>query len=51
MIGSRPKRPSTKKLGHKYQKVAELEDDPIVPRCCYTSTESVRGAESGSLAG
>jgi hypothetical protein len=39
------------KLGHKYRKVAELEDDPIVPRCCYTSTESIGDAEGGLIGG
>ena len=39
------------KLGHKYQKIAELEDDPIVPRCCYISTESIGGAEGGLIGG
>jgi len=29
------------KLGNKYQKIAGFEDDPIVPRCCYISTESI----------
>jgi hypothetical protein len=39
------------KLGHKYKKIAELEDDPIVPRCCYISTESIGGAEGGLVGG
>jgi hypothetical protein len=39
------------KLGHKYQKIAELEDDPIVPRCCYVSTESIGEAEGGLIGG
>ncbi|WP_026381538.1 hypothetical protein [Afifella pfennigii] len=39
------------KLGHKYQKVAELKDDPIVPRCCYVSTESLGEAEGGLMGG
>jgi hypothetical protein len=38
------------KLGHKYNKVAELEDDPKVARCCYVSTESIGDAE-GALIG
>jgi hypothetical protein len=38
------------KLGHKYRKVAELEDDVTVPRTCYVSTESVGEAE-GALIG
>jgi hypothetical protein len=39
------------KLGHKYQKIAELEDDPIIPRCCYVSTESIGDAEGGLIGG
>lgn len=39
------------KLGHKYQKIAELEDDPIVPRCCYVSTESIGAAQGGLIGG
>jgi len=39
------------KLGHKYKKMAELEDDPIVPRCCYVSTESIGDAEGGLIGG
>ncbi len=38
------------KLGHKYRKVAELEDAPGVPRTCYVSTESIGDAE-GALIG
>ena len=39
------------KLGHKYRKVAELEDDPAVPRAAYVSTESVGDAEGGVIGG
>lgn len=39
------------KLGHKYRKIAELEDDLIVPRCCYVSTESIGDAEGGLIGG
>lgn len=39
------------KLEHKYRKVAELEDDASVPRCCYVSTESVGDAEGGVVGG
>jgi len=39
------------KLGHKYRKIAELEDDPIVPRCCYVSTESIGDAQGGLIGG
>lgn len=36
------------KLGHRYRKVAELEDDPKVPRTFYVANESV-GAAEGAL--
>ncbi len=39
------------KLGHKYRKVTELEDDSAVPRCCYVSTESIGDAEGGLIGG
>ena len=39
------------KLGHKYEKVAELEDDAVVPRQCYVSTESIGDAEGGLIGG
>jgi hypothetical protein len=39
------------KLGHKYRKIAELEDDPIVPSCCYVSTESIGDAEGALIGG
>jgi len=38
------------KLGHKYKKISELEDDPAVPRAAYVSTESV-GDAKGALIG
>ena len=38
------------KLGHKYRKTSELEDDPSVPRTHYVSAESV-GAAEGALIG
>lgn len=38
------------KLGHKYRKVAELEDDATVPRTFYVSPESIGDAE-GALVG
>lgn len=38
------------KLGHHYEKVADLEDDASVPRECYVSTES-RGDAEGALVG
>jgi len=34
------------KLGHKYEKVEELEDDPGVPRMAYVSKESYAAAKS-----
>jgi outer membrane lipoprotein SlyB len=39
------------KLGHRYRKVAELEDDPRVPRTAYVSTESIGDAEGGLIGG
>ena len=39
------------KLGHKYEKVAELEDDLSVPRAAYVSTESIGDAEGGLVGG
>ncbi len=38
------------KLGHKFQKVAELEDDPNVPRTVYVPPESLGDAQ-GALVG
>ena len=40
-----------KKLGHKYQRIPALEDDPGVPRCAYISTESLGDAEGGLIGG
>lgn len=37
-------------LGHQFERVAELEDDPNVPRACYVSNESI-GAAQGALIG
>ena len=37
------------KLGHRYSKVAELEDDPAAPRAAYISTESIGDAEGGLI--
>lgn len=39
------------KLGHKFAKVAELEDEPKVARCCYVSTESIGDAEGALIGG
>jgi hypothetical protein len=38
------------KLGHKYKKVEEIEDDPTVPRTEYVATESI-GEAQGALMG
>lgn len=38
------------RLGHRYEKVTQLEDDPQVPRAVYVSGESLGDAE-GSLIG
>jgi hypothetical protein len=40
-----------RELGHKYRKVAELEDNAAVPRTCYVSTESIGEAEGGLIGG
>ena len=37
------------KLGHKYRKASELEDDPDVPRTAYLSTESIGDAEGAVI--
>jgi hypothetical protein len=39
------------KLGHRYEKVNVLADDPTVPRSAYASTEAIGGAEGGLIAG
>jgi hypothetical protein len=39
------------KLGHRYEKVTSLADDPTVPRAAYVSTEAVGGAEGGLIGG
>lgn len=39
------------KLGHKYRKSSELEDDVRVPRTAYVSTESVGDAEGAVIGG
>jgi hypothetical protein len=39
------------KLGHKYRRVTELEDDETVPRTAYASTESVGDAEGAIIGG
>ncbi|MCB1547941.1 MAG: hypothetical protein KDJ41_08960 [Hyphomicrobiaceae bacterium] len=39
------------KLGHRYRKAEELEDDVSVPRAAYVSTESVGDAEGAVIGG
>lgn len=39
------------KLGHKYKKVTELENDASVPRSAFVSTESIGDAEGGLIGG
>lgn len=39
------------KLGHKYKKVTELEDDATVPRTYYVSLESIGDAEGAVIGG
>lgn len=39
------------KLGHRYEKVRTLADDPTTPRVAYVSTEAVGGAEGGLIGG
>ena len=39
------------KLGHRYKKVSELEDDPNVPRVAYVSTESIGDAQGALIGG
>lgn len=41
----------TEKLGHKYSRAEELEDDPKVPRTAFVSTESRGDAEGGLIGG
>ena len=39
------------KLGHRYDKVTELEDDPSAPRVAYVPNESIGGLEGGLIGG
>lgn len=39
------------KLGHRYTRVSETEDDGGIPRCCYVSPESIGAAEGGLVGG
>lgn len=38
-------------LGHRYEKVGELEDDPAVPRAAFVSRGSLGDAEGGVIGG
>jgi hypothetical protein len=40
-----------RELGHLYQRVADLEDDPGTPRSAYVSKESLGDAEGGLVGG
>ena len=40
-----------KSLGHKYRKIDDLADDPVIPRAAYVSTEALGWAEGGLIAG
>lgn len=39
------------KLGHIYEKVAQLEDDTTIPRAAYVSTEAIGDAKGGLIGG
>lgn len=39
------------KLGHRYSRVSDFEDDLTVPRAAYVSTESIGDAEGGVIGG
>ncbi len=39
------------KLGHRYRKAEELEDNPSVPRTAYISPEAIGGGEGGLIGG
>lgn len=39
------------KLGHRYEKVNVLADDPTIPRSAYVSAEAIGGAEGGLIGG
>src|SRR5688500_5301851 len=41
----------TDTLGHRYERVEELEDDARVPRSAYVSTEAIGDAEGGVIGG
>jgi hypothetical protein len=37
------------KLGHRYQKVSSLADNPVIPRAAYISPEAIGGAQGGLI--
>ena len=37
------------KVGHKYRKSSEIEDDPAVPRAAYVSTEAIGGSQGAVI--
>jgi len=39
------------KLGHAYQKVSDIVDDPEIPRAAYVSTEAIGDAQGGLIGG
>jgi hypothetical protein len=39
------------KLGHRYEKISVLADDPVVPRSAYVSTEAIGDAQGGLIGG
>ena len=39
-----------RQLGHRYEKISELEDDPAVPRAIYIPAESIGDAEGALIA-
>ncbi|HXY57149.1 MAG TPA: hypothetical protein VEH76_01075 [Methylocystis sp.] len=39
------------KLGHKYKKVEEVEDDPAAPRTYYVSQEAIEGVKAALVGG
>ena len=39
------------KLGHQYEKVVAMADNPTIPRAAYVSPEAIGGAEGGLIGG
>jgi hypothetical protein len=39
------------KLGHRYEKVERLVDDPVIPRAAFVSTEAIGDAKGGLIGG